>query len=285
MERKGMFEARTGRAGVTQRIRRTIRRYRRSRSAHAMRRQRLPWQLWRDSTMRLPTLSRLTPRERLRLRQLAGELLQQKLFSGAGGLQIDDAMRVSIAAQACLLIVNMKKGLRPFEGWTEVIVYPDTFRVRRETLDDSGVMHVSHDDLAGESWDRGPVILSWGDIQPDGPDTALHGTVILHEFAHKLDALRGAATGMPPLPRNMDQREWTRAFTTAYEQLCIEADAGHETPIDPYAAEAPAEFFAVATEYFFEAPDTLRIAYPQVYAQLTRYFRQAPAAESASTGL
>lgn len=209
----------------------------------------------------------------MRLRQLTGQFLAEKVFSAAGGLQLDDVMRVSIAAQACLLIVNMGEGLRPFRGWTEVIVYRDTFCVRRETLDDSGVMHISDDELAGESWDRGPVILSWGDIAADGPACTLQGAVILHEFAHKLDALRGAATGMPPLPRHMDRGEWTRVFTAAYEQLCTDLDAGRHTVIDPYAAEAPAEFFAVVTEYFFEDPKTLKSACPEVHDLLVQYYR------------
>lgn len=250
-----------------------FRRRRRCRIARATHRQYLPWTLWHTASERLPTLSGLTKGERIRLRLLAGRFLQEKVFSGAGGLTIDDHLRASIAAQACLLIVNMGQALRPFQGWTEIIVYPDTFRVHRETLDDAGVMHVSDDDLAGESWDRGPVVLSWGDIAAGGNHAPLYGGVILHEFAHKLDALGGAATGMPPLPPHMQRTEWTEAFTRAYEQLCAAVDAGEHTAIDPYAAEAPAEFFAVTTEVFFEDPVTLQSAYPDVYHQLARYYR------------
>jgi hypothetical protein len=248
-------------------------RLKRRRAARRLRRRMIPFSLWLAGTRRLPSLHPLQTKDRVRLRALTADFLSEKVFTGAQGLDVDDAMRVSIAAQACLLIVNMQRGLAPFSGWTEVIVYPDTFRVRREVVDEAGVLHVSDDDLAGESWDRGPVILSWGDIEADGPGTCLYGSVILHEFAHKLDALRGAASGMPPLHRDMDAAHWTRVFSAAYEQLCAAVDSGLETAIDPYAAEAPEEFFAVVTEYVFEDPDTLAEAFPEVFEQLAQYYR------------
>lgn len=245
---------------------------RRWRRARRVRRERVPWPLWRDTTVRLATLDALSLQEHVRLRQLAGSFLREKVFSAAGNLTLDDSIRVSIAAQACLLIVNRGEGLAPFDGWTEIIVYPDAFRVRRETLDDAGVMHISDDELAGESWDRGPVVLSWGDINAGAAGADLHGAVILHEFAHKLDARSGSANGMPPLPRHMSRTAWTDVFTRAYETLCAQVDAGADTLIDPYAAEAPAEFFAVATEYVFEDPATLQAACPAVYDQLVTYY-------------
>ncbi|MFN2286932.1 MAG: zinc-dependent peptidase [Chromatocurvus sp.] len=248
------------------------RQWQRSREARIRRLQRLPLPQWQAAKAKLPLLDQLAPLERVHLRQLTSAFVQEKVFSGANGLKINSSMRTCIAAQACLLILHMNQGLRPFRGWTEVIVYPDTFRVRHETLDEAGVLHISEEELAGESWDRGPIILSWGDIATDEPDADLNGAIILHEFAHKLDALSGTATGMPPLRRDMDRAEWTRVFTAAFEKLGAEVNAGRNTAIDPYAAESPPEFFAVATEYYFEYPETLKAAYPEVYKQLERYY-------------
>jgi Mlc titration factor MtfA (ptsG expression regulator) len=248
----------------------------RSRRARWLRRRRIPFARWHRAVLRLPSLRRLPAPQRRRLRQLAGRFLAEKTISGAGGQVVDDSMAVAIAAQACLPILEL--GLDAYRGWKEIIVYPDTFLVEHEEMDEAGVLHSSRRELAGESWERGPVILSWGDIAPDAPAGHFDGAIILHEFAHKLDMLNDGPNGMPLLHRDMAPADWTAAFSEAYAALCDAVDAGHDTLIDPYATESPAEFFAVCSEVFFEDPRLLRTQFPAVYGQLARYYRQDPAA-------
>jgi hypothetical protein len=234
-------------------------------------RHRIDGALWRAVLAQLPFLRGLSSDEARRLRELAVLFLAEKQFSGARGFQVSDAMRVSIAVQACLPILEL--GIERYDGWSEVIVYPGDFRVPVAETDDQGVVHEFHDERAGESWPGGPVVLSW--------DAAAHATdmsVVIHEFAHKLDMANGAADGMPALHADMDRRAWAHAFRVAYEGFCDAVDRDRETWLDPYAAEAPAEFFAVVSEAFFEAPNEARRRYPDVYEQLRRFYRQDPGA-------
>ena len=238
-------------------------------------RHRIDGALWRAVLAQLPFLRGLSSDEARRLRELAVLFLAEKQFSGARGFQVTDAMRVSIAVQACLPILEL--GIERYDGWSEVIVYPGDFRVPVAETDDQGVVHEFHDERAGESWPGGPVVLSW--------DAAAHATgmsVVIHEFAHKLDMANGAADGMPALHADMDRRAWAGAFRVAYEGFCDAVDRDRETWLDPYAAQAPAEFFAVASEAFFEAPNETRRRYPDVYEQLRRFYRQDPAARLAT---
>jgi len=225
---------------------------------------------WRRVAGKLPFLRGLDAAQLRRLQELTLLFLAEKEFSGARGQEIDDAMRLSIAAQACLPVLEL--GLDWYDDWSGIVVYPDDFRVRRSELDESGVVHEWDDELAGESWPGGPVVLSW--------DAALHdehANVVIHEFAHKLDMADGAADGMPPLHRGMDPRAWRAAFDEAYAGFCDALDRGQDTWLDPYAAEHPAEFFAVLSEAFFEAPNETRRRYPDLYAQLALFYRQNPA--------
>ena len=144
-------------------------------------------------------------------------------------------------------------------------------------MDEHGVTHEWEDDLAGEAFPGGPVVLSWDAL---AHDPAMN--VVIHEFAHKLDMANGAADGMPPLHAGMDRHAWREAFRLAYEGFCDAVDRSRETWLDPYAAEAPGEFFAVVSEAFFEAPNETRRRYPEVYEQLRQFYRQDPAARLAT---
>ena len=135
--------------------------------------------------------------------------------------------------------------------------------------------------MTGESWERGPVILSWADAQEGGRGTGYN--VVIHEFAHKLDMLNGEANGFPPLHAEMNREQWSSAFSEAYEAFCRRVDRDCELEIDEYAAESPAEFFAVMSEAFFESPQTVRKSFPAVYAQLAQFYRQDPAARMAAS--
>jgi hypothetical protein len=222
--------------------------------------------LWRKATRGL----RFLP-ESPKLRELALLFLAEKQFAGAHELALTDEMRVSIAAQACLPILEL--GLDWYAGWTGVVVYPGDFRVRRESVDEAGVVHEWDDELAGEAMPGGPVVISW--------DAAAHDpymNVVIHEFAHKIDMINGEADGVPPLHPGMDRRAWRAAFEDAYEGFCEAVDLGRDTWLDPYAAEHVSEFFAVVTEAFFEEGRETKRRYPEVYEQLKRFYRQDPAA-------
>lgn len=230
--------------------------------------------VWHGAMDQLPLLGRLTLEERQRLAELATLFLHDKSLEAAGGLNLDEDKRLRIALQACLPILEL--GLDWYDGWVSVIVYPADFVPRYEAVDEAGVVHLIHEPHAGESWDRGPVIINWDDAAQAGEIDGYN--VVIHEFAHKLDLLNGVANGMPPLHGDMSPRHWSAAFTAAFEDLHHRLEGGDEPPLDPYAGESPAEFFAVASEGFFERPEALGAAYPQVYEQLKAFYRQDPAA-------
>ena len=230
--------------------------------------------MWEQTLESLPFMDGLTADERGRLRDTVILFLHDKSIRGAGGLKIDDGMRLMIAAQACILVLNLDIDF--FRGWVEVIVYPDEFVPTIEYTDDDGIVHVDREARAGEAWLQGPVILSWADVAP-----ATEGVnVVIHEFAHKLDMLNGDANGFPPLHAGMDRRVWAAAFSAAYADFCRRVDADEDVAIDPYAAESPGEFFAVVSEAFFDLPQAVLEAYPQIYAQLRDFYRQDPAARA-----
>jgi len=239
-----------------------------------LRKHRIPLRIWETALAQAPVLRQLAAGERLRLRVLSSRFLHDKSIVGARGLAVTEEMRVAIAAQACLLILNLD--LDYFDGWHEVIVYPDTFVADHEEHDDAGVVHKTRRALDGEAWERGPVILSWEDAQPGAQPHGPGSNVILHELAHKLDLLNGSANGMPPLHAGMSQPAWTEALASAYDDLNLQLDRDHHTAIDPYAAENPAEFFAVLTENFFELPEHVYATYPKVYEAFKQFYRQDP---------
>ena len=230
--------------------------------------------LWQRATRGLQFVRALGAAGEKRLQELVILFLAEKQFTGAHGIAVSDAMRVSIAAQACLPILEL--GLEWYRGWSGIVVYPGDFRVRRSEMDEDGVLHEWDDELAGEAMPGGPVVLSW--------DAAAHDpwmNVVIHEFAHKLDMRNGDADGMPPLHAGMDRAAWAAAFRAAYEGFCDALERGKETWLDPYAAEHPSEFFAVASEAFFREPLEIRRRYPDVYDQLTLFYRQDPARRTA----
>ena len=231
--------------------------------------------LWRRATAGLAFLP-----ENPKLKQLALLFLAEKQFTGAHGLEVTDAMRVSIAAQACLPILEL--GLDWYAGFTGIVVYPGDFRVQRTETDEHGVVHEWDDELAGEAMPGGPVVLSWDAAKKvtGSPDSRTLGdpeiNVVIHEFAHKLDMLNGAADGLPPLHAGMDRAAWAKAFEQAYEGFCDAVERSKETWLDPYAAEHPSEFFAVISEAFFEQPAQTKHRYPDVYDQLRLFYKQDP---------
>ncbi len=234
----------------------------------------IPHETWQNLMHNAAVFRGLSAVERAHLRELSTLFLQRKSFSGVQGLTVSKDMAVAVSAQACLLI--LKLGLDYYDGWVEIVIYPSAFKVPREVSDSNGLVTQREHVLSGESWSHGPIILSWDTAASDITDHCSGHNVVIHEFAHKLDMLNGSANGMPPLHSDMVRQQWTTAFSEAFELLQQQL-AHHRHPhINAYAATSPAEFFAVCSEYFFTAPDTLQDQFPAVYDQLKLYYRQDP---------
>lgn len=229
--------------------------------------------LWADVLARESALRGLTGGDERDLRELAALIMASKTFLGAAGFEVGRGEATHVAALAALPILRL--GLDWYRGWHTVVVYPGGFLARHEVSDEAGVVHALEHDLAGEAWEAGPVVLSWEDILEGG--TADGYNVVIHEFAHKLDMLDGASNGRPPLHAGMDGAAWAAAFSEAFDDLGRRVAANEPTAVDPYAAQAPEECFAVLTEAFFECPAAVRNAYPRVYEQMTLFYRQDPA--------
>jgi hypothetical protein len=252
--------------------------FKRIRTYYILKKKGLPDHLWLQITNKLPLLASLDATEKARLRVLSTLLIHQKSFFGANELKITLEMKIAIAAQACLEILEL--GLDSFNGWQEIIVYPAAFKVERETQDEIGLVSKEKNVLSGEAWGQGPVILSWDDVERDSYTLREGHNVVIHEFAHKLDMLNGRANGMPPLHPTMEISQWTESLSRAYAHL-IERLKHHHNEINPYAATNPAEFFAVMSEYYFTAPQILIQYYPKVYHELRAYY--SPKKNSART--
>lgn len=228
--------------------------------------------LWTAALDQHPIFEDLSADEKNRLRELTTLFLKEKQFDPVQGVALTEADRLSIAAQACLPIVNL--GLDCYNSWSTLIIVPGEFRDQR--LESDG--HLVHEDngpLSGEVLELGPVVLSLQDVKESGWGTGYN--VVIHEMAHKLDALNGAVDGCPALPRTMDLQEWKTVFTEAFRDLTRRARrlgrrAEKELPIDPYAVTDPGEFFAVVTEVYFEQPQVLIREYPEVYRLVKRFY-------------
>lgn len=228
---------------------------------------------WSCARTATPWIAALDAGREACLQSLAAGLLHDKTITPVAGLELDSTQRVQLAALCCLPLLEF--GEEGLHGWSQLIVYPDAFRTKRSHIDAAGVMHECDDELIGEAWESGPVILSWADVLSDCASPREGFCVVVHEIAHKIDALDGALDGTPPLPRDW-QREWARDFQIAYDTFCRAVDAGHETLVDPYAAEAPEEFFAVCSEYHFSMPTLLLEAMPTVATHLQRFYGAPP---------
>lgn len=197
-------------------------------------------------------------------------LLDEKRFEGCAGFEITDGVRLVILAQAALLLRADPRGY--FPRLRSVLVYPGVFVA--DTVEDhpDGTVTEGADERLGESSETGALVLSWEDVAHDALGRGEGTNVVLHEFAHQIDEITGDANGCPPLGDAAWAREWSEIMSRAYEGLCDALDQGQTPAIDPYAAEHPSEFFAVATELHIERPDALRAAMPEVADQLERFY-------------
>lgn len=223
-----------------------------------------------------PCLAGLDRTERERLRERTAWILADKTFQGAGGLQPEWSHCLPVAVHAALPLLSGY--LDWYAQFRTFILYRDEFEVELEEEDDSGLVHRGRDRRAGEAWYRGPVVLSLADVRESGMGGGYD--VVVHELAHQIDQLSGDADGRPPLSPGIAPADWSETFGAAYRRLTACLDRGREPYIDPYAAESPAEFFAVAVEYFFDAPLELKRNEAGVYRLLSAWFGQDPAARA-----
>ncbi|NBB91961.1 MAG: hypothetical protein GVY32_02190 [Gammaproteobacteria bacterium] len=222
-----------------------------------------------------PVLAELNGEQSERLRCRAAEILAAKTFLGAGGLEPDYGDCLTIALLAARPVLNL--GVDAYGDFHTFILYPDEFIAEEEFEDEAGVVSHGRDLRAGEAWARGPVVLSMADVMDSAQG---HGfDVVVHELAHQIDQLNGDMDGFPPLHPGMDPNDWTRTFTDAFERINTALDHGDEPPIDPYAAESPAEYFAVTSEYYFDSPEWLERHEPKVF-ELLRVFYQGDGSKS-----
>lgn len=249
--------------------------WRARREQAAMRRRPIPDLLWRRTLKRFPFLPRDGSADGADLRRLCSLFLDRKEFTGARGLAVSDDMAVAIAAQACLPILRL--GLDAYEGFVGIVVHPGQAKVRREHVDDAGVVHEYEDVLSGEAVHGGPVMLSWRDVRAAGASADLGYNVVIHEFAHVLDMADGLADGMPLLHVGLQAAQWRSTLQAEYDRFCRRVDADEPTALDPYGAQSPDEFFAVASEAFFVAPQAMRDEHAELYELFSRYYRQDPA--------
>ncbi|GAB2509332.1 zinc-dependent peptidase [Lysobacter humi (ex Lee et al. 2017)] len=233
----------------------------------------LPPSLWLQVRARLPWAARLDETRAAALAGLTATFLHGKAITPVAGLELDEVDRTLLAAACCLPLLEI--GASGLRGWSELIVYPDAFRVDRSHVDAAGVLHEWQDELAGEAWQAGPLILSWADVQADCAEPDAGFCVAVHEMAHKIDALDGEMDGTPPLAASW-RAAWIGDFQRAFDDFEARLDAGEAPAIDEYAAESADEFFAVASEYHFSAPGVLRAAYPEVAAHLERLYGPSP---------
>ncbi|MGZ5182781.1 MAG: M90 family metallopeptidase [Ramlibacter sp.] len=212
--------------------------------------------------------------QRAELRRLVQQFLLQKKFIGCDGLELTEEMPVTIAAHACLLLMGRPSKVYP--GLHTVLVYPGAFLVPRRQVDAAGVVTEERQDLLGESWGDGRVVLSWDHVRRAGNEVPPGQNVVLHEFAHQLDSESGSNNGAPWLGARERYQRWSQVLGRHFEQLRADAWYGQYGVLDHYGASSPAEFFAVATESFFEQPYRVAARHPDLYEEFVRYYRVDP---------
>lgn len=225
---------------------------------------------------RLPFYKKLPTEQQQRLQNLIKRFLADHNFVGCAGLQITDAIRLTIAAQACLLILNMKG--YPYRSLRSILVYPSTFVATREVRDDLGLVSTSHTALLGESWDQGKVVLAWDNVEQGVCNLEDGRNVVLHEFAHQLDSESGSVNGAPILQTRGAYKSWAHVFHEEFEQLNFRKTHHYASLLDEYGATNPAEFFAVATETFFERPKEMASHHEALYRELSNFYNVEPQA-------
>lgn len=222
----------------------------------------------------VPYFANLSDEDQNTLRDLVKVFLEEKTFEGCGGLEIDDEIRVTVAAQACILILRHDSDIYP--DLETILIYPSAYLDRRPKTVEGGIVIEDGEARLGESWSRGVVVLAWDAVIRGASDIRDGKNVVFHEFAHQLDTEDGAADGAPILERRAAYGPWARVLGVAYAGLVRDEQEGNKTVLDTYGATNPAEFFAVVTESFFERPRALRAKHPALYDQMREFYGQDP---------
>lgn len=231
------------------------------------------WEPWLAA---LPFVARLSAEDQERLCGMIHVFLAEKHFEGCDGLEMRDKVKVVIAAQACLLILRLDHVF--YQKVHTILVYPSVFRHRSQGTGHSGVVVQREHTNLGEAWPGGPVILAWDHAYQGGRDPNDGQNTVFHEFAHKLDMLDGLTDGIPPLTVDHEADAWRERFLESFRLHVAAVEAKRRLLLDAYGATDVAEFFAVATEVFFERPHKLLQKEAEVYALLKTFYRQDPAA-------
>ena len=230
---------------------------------------------WREILRRRVPYFRSLPADlQLQLKKRMQVFLAEKPFLGCGGLEVTEEMRVTIAAQACLLILNRRTDY--FANLRQILVYPGSFIVDRVHTGGDGVLQDQRQVLSGESWSQGQVILSWDDVVEGASAIGDGRNVVIHEFAHQLDQQNGHANGAPIVGGRRRRERWARVLSEEFAKLQGSADAGHPALLSHYGATNPAEFFAVASEVFFEQAEQMAVGHPELFLELSRFYRVNP---------
>ncbi|MEX0718790.1 MAG: M90 family metallopeptidase [Planctomycetaceae bacterium] len=229
---------------------------------------------WRDALREnFAQYAWLDDEEREKLERIAQVFVAEKYWEGCSGFEIDDSVKATIAAQAALLVLGFDDS--HYDSLTTVLVYPDTYVAPETHTPGGGLVIEGHSPRLGEAWHRGPVILSWPDVLDGGevPDDGYN--VVFHEFAHVLDMEDGVVNGTPRLDRRL-AGEWATVMSEAQSRLRRAASRGTRSFLDDYGTQDEAEFFAVATESFFEQPERMARNDQALYDLFSRYYRQDP---------
>jgi Mlc titration factor MtfA (ptsG expression regulator) len=238
---------------------------------------------WRSIlTRNLPVFRRLSPADQVELLGHVQVFLAEKRFEGCGGLELTDEMRLTIAAQACLLLLHRETDYYP--QLSTILVYPSTYLAHAERHLEGPVWEEGEEYRLGHTTPRlGVLVLAWDAANWGASNPSDGQNVVLHEFAHQLDFEDYSTDGAPALATRAEYLDWARVMSSEFQALRIAEETGTPTVLDPYGATNPAEFFAVATEAFFERPAQLRARHPELYAELGKFFRQDPAQDFAGS--
>lgn len=248
-----------------------LKKWRRSRLAN----RRFPDQWLAIVEGNVPLYRRLPPEDKKELQRHILIFMAEKNFEGCAGLQITDEIKVTIAAQACILLLHRKTDYYP--GLYSILVYPQSYLVQSTQHLVGNLLVEGPDIRLGESWHRGAVVLSWDDVRRCAADIHDGHNIVLHEFAHQLDDSGGKRDSTPVLQRRCHYITWARVLQKDYQKLRRDVSRRRDTLLDEYGATNPAEFFAVATEFFFERPKELQSLHPDLYEELKRFYQQDPA--------
>jgi MtfA peptidase len=246
-----------------------------NRRRRKLRQRPLPWNWLNIVKLNVPYYSRLPLADQTELQGHIQVFLDEKKFEGCGGLQITDEIKLTIAAQACILLLHRQTDY--FPGLSSVLVYPRAYVAAQSRHLGSGVVVEGDEVRLGESWHRGSIVLSWEDILQAAKNSHHTQNVVLHEFAHQIDISGGIGDTTPILRNRSSFLVWAQTLQSDYEKLCRDVATARPTVLDEYGATSPAEFFAVATESFFQNPIALKKHHPELYNELKQFYQQDPA--------